>query len=437
MAFEHLFEHEMDYPPVLPESKAPEASEGEQEDAPPVSDEKKHNDAIARLLPGGGGVYLLTDEKDRIIQLASAGDMRRALRNRLLEPPPAASEDQPVPAARRRLQLGRIVSKIRWQPAHSMFEITLTYYRIARELMPKDYLDNVAFGPAWFVHVDPEAEIPRFVASKRLAAPPGIDLGPFATQADANRFVDLLEDAFDLCRYYHILEQVPHGQPCAYFEMGRCPAPCNATVPMSNYREMIGSALAFALGERSDVFANWENQMQQASAALEFERAGAIRQRLERARSIDHAAFARAGDLRAFRYLIVQRGPGRTRVKPFFVRGGWIQAGETVRLKELEHSIPTWLAKMGQPAVLPPGSAISDDKVRRLLTEQIWLVSHFLFKRDPPGLFFRDRELEDPAGLAHRIHDRFAPAPRATQEVSDAAGSACDQEHPPSQEAGG
>ena len=45
---------------------------------------------VLRRLPSGGGVYLLTDERDRTVLLSAAGDLRRALRTRLAGPAIAA-----------------------------------------------------------------------------------------------------------------------------------------------------------------------------------------------------------------------------------------------------------------------------------------------------------------------------------------------------------
>ena len=363
----------------------------------------------AKLLPGGGGVYLLTDEDDRLVQLGSAGDLRRALRNRLIDPPPEEQDGLSV-VARRRARLGEVVRKIRWRVAHSMFEIDYQYRRIARELMPDEYLENVAFGPVWFVHVDPAAEIPRFVSSKRLRGRPGLDLGPFATHADANRFVQILEDGFDLCRYHQVLEQVPNGQPCAYYEMGRCPAPCNGSIPMSAYREVIAKALAFGCGERAEVYETWQGQMEAAAGEQAFEEAGQIKQRLERVRGIEHAAFRLVRPVDGFDYLVIQRGKGRSWLKPFFVRGGWIAPGEPAKLKAVEQAVPGWMAEMKRQ--YGPGDAGSEVTSNRLRQrgEQIWLVSHYLFKAQPPGLFIHESELADAAVVAERVRERFTPA---------------------------
>jgi excinuclease UvrABC nuclease subunit len=384
-------------------------------------------------LPTGGGVYLLADEADRMIQLATTADLKRALRHRLgreevpgtatgPDSPDASREttadtgpESPAPPgvtprpSRPRINLREVVRRIWWRPAWSQFELTFEYYRLARVLMPQSYRRQLAFGPSWFVHVDPAAHTPQFTPGKFLRSPPGVDLGPLATQADASRFIEILQDAFELCRYHHILEQAPHGQACAYFEMGKCPAPCDGTIPLSTYRDTIHSALAFACGERAPTWERLQLAMQEAAARQAYERAGLLKRQLERARGIEHAVFSRVRPIEQFNYLVVQRGRGTTRLRPFFVRQGTITPGDEIKRSELPQAVESWIQQIRQTPEPVPVDVRS---------EQIWLVNHFLFKPDAPGAYLHASELSDPSRVGSMLEDRFAGQVRATDQSS-------------------
>jgi len=412
-----LFDHEIDYPPapvVEPGTgDAPAQTVGggsDQADAEAAA--RPDREAIARTFPGGGGVYLLTDEQDRLVQLSSAADLRRALRGRLLDPP--VETDEPATASsRRKTRLGEVVRKIRWQPAHSVFETDHLYLRLSRQIMPDTYLKNLSFGPAWFVQVNPDAPIPRFLAGKVLGDG-GARLGPFPTQPDANRFIQVLEDAFDLCRCHPVLEQVPHGVPCAYYEMGKCLGACAGLIPMEQYRGMIRAALAFACGDREPFFKGWQDRMQQLASDWAYEKAAAVKQRIERARAVEQAAFRLVRPVEDFSYLVVQRGRGRTRVKPFFVVSGSIRPGDPVSLKELDEAVPRWCAAFA-PGNDRTGQAAED---LQCLSEQIWLVSHYLFKSQAPGLFLHASELDNLQSVCRRIRERFERPASSETEIS-------------------
>ncbi|MEE8169275.1 MAG: UvrB/UvrC motif-containing protein, partial [Phycisphaerae bacterium] len=267
--------------------------------------EKRLPFGVGRLepksLPSHGGVFLLADSDDRPVLLASAQHLRRAVTNRLSAPP----GDAPA----KRVRLDEIVRSIRWTATYSRFETDLAYWRIARVLYPADARRRVAFGPAWYLRADPNERTPHFTAVCRFDAPVARYIGPFARRRDADDFARTLEDVFDLCRYPHVLEQAPHGQACAYFDMGRCPAPCDGSVSLDPYRRTFAEALDFAAGRSRDRLIRVERDMKAAAARLEFERAASLKETLNRARQrLERPDHEFVCELPEFRWLILQRG---------------------------------------------------------------------------------------------------------------------------------
>jgi excinuclease UvrABC nuclease subunit len=260
--------------------------------------------------------------------------------------------------------------------------------------------------------------IPRFLVGKLLRESPGVNLGPFFTHSDATRFVQVLEDGFDLCRYPQILEQSPHGKACAYFDMGRCPAPCDGTLPMSRYRESVEEAVRFAIADREGVYGRCEAAMREAASRQSYEQAGRIKQRLARLREIEHKAFAHVGPIEQFNWLIVQRGGGRTKVRPFFVQAGMITPGQTVSLRELDKAVAKWLESPIRESRTTACQGLDELQSR---SEQIWLVSHYLGKSKTPGLFLHANRLPSCADLAARIRECFRK-PEPPTEVDPPSG---------------
>jgi len=346
------------------------------------------------ILPSGGGVCALTDDRGRLIQTLAAQNLRRFLALRL-EPPREGSR-------RRRTDLRAVARRLWWQPTHSVFETWLTYLRTARLLAPQSYRQELAFGPVWFARVDPDAPFPRWVSDKYALTPPVIDVGPFWDRASCRRFIELLEDLFDLCRHYEVLKQAPHGQACAYKEMGKCPAPCDGSISMDRYRDMIAASVDFARGGSAERLSQLEQAMSAASTALQFERAARIREQILRAKKI----LAADGRLQltpdGFRYLVIQRGGGTSRIKPFFVDRGSVSTADAVMLRQIDRVAEQWTDKM----VRPDAETGDSNPIHR--SECIWLVSHFLAKGDrAPGLFLHESQLSTPGDLAGRITERF------------------------------
>jgi len=358
-----------------------------------------------RTLPAHGGVYLIADPDDKPVLLASGENLRRVVGHRLAAPPPNQKT--------RRAHLAEVAASVHWRETFSRFETALTHYQLARILDPRAYRKTIAFPPAWFLRVDVQARVPRFSPLRVFPADGARYIGPFATGKDADEWVHMLVDLFDLCRDNHVLEQSPHGQACAYFDMGRCPAPCDGTVSLEAYRRTIAEAVAFSVGDREPRPAVLRDSMDSAAKALAFERAAALRQTIERAAAaIKKREYAPVADLSDCCWLILQRGgPARRStknsfVKPFFVRCGTIEVGGPVALPDIASVIPRWLAGCGPCSVLPPDSA--EEQTTRC--EVLWLVAKFLFQAErAPGLFYRFDRLPDTAKLAAAVRAAFGP----------------------------
>ncbi len=366
-----------------------------------------------RALPTGGGVYLVADAGDRPILLACGENLRRIVIHRLATPPSDRTS--------KRARLADIAARLLWRPTFSRFETALIHWQIARTLFPRDYRKQIGFSPAWFLHVDPGDRLPRFTAVREFRHDAARYAGPFPTRRGAEAWIHLLEDMFDLCRYYDVLEQTPAGRPCAYFEMGRCPAPCDGSLPLSDYRRMTADALAFTLGDRHPRRSTLRHSMQVAAHARAYEKAASIRQTLDRADAlIQRPDNAHVTDLREARWLVVQRaGPARrvekkTFVKPFFLCCGALETGEPTALADLAAAVPRWI-ETGR-TLSPPPTASREDEIAR--SERLWLLSRFLFAGDrAPGLFLRLDQLPAPDTLLTTLHDRFvAPRPKQTTE---------------------
>jgi hypothetical protein len=370
-----MFDHQLDIPP----------------DAP----------LDARSLPAHGGVYLITDESDRPILLAACESLRRVVLNRLAAPPPDKQS--------KRANLAQIARRVQWRATFSRFETAWAHWQAAREFDPKGYRKLLAFGPAWFLAANLETPAPRLVAVKELRGEPARHVGPFATRRGAEDWRHLLEDAFDLCRYHHVLEQAPDGQPCAYFDMGRCPAPCSGRVSLDAYRRTMADAMNFTAGHYQARLAALRATMEAAAKSLEYERAASIKQTIERvSAALERPQYKYVADLRECRWLVIQRGgPARrseatTLVKPFYFRQGWIEAGEPAAISELAAVLPQWLARCETDEAATPAAD------RTAQSEGLWLVGKFLLQEERAcGLFYRMDRLPEIAVLLLAIQERF------------------------------
>ncbi len=217
-------------------------------------------------VPTGNGVFLFRDNAERPLMLGVAANLRAMVRSKLFE-------DAEDPLDKKRVKLTGVARSVAWLRTVNEFERYLCYWQIARVLYPKTYRKLLPFAGCWFVTVDPQATYPRFEARKSIESDRQAIFGPLLRRKDAEHLIRLLEDGFDLCRYYDVLLQTPHGQACAYFDMRRCPAPCDGSVPMATYHASVNAALAF-LKKDANGLVSIDARMKEAAATTNFELAG-------------------------------------------------------------------------------------------------------------------------------------------------------------------
>lgn len=272
-------------------------------------------------IPRRPGVFVFENETGETLAIARTADLRRMIRDRL-----SLADDNAGPT--RRIDYRRLVRRVRALTVGSAFEADWAYLQHARQRTPDNARLFVERFQPWFVHCNPQAAHPRWTKTVHPGRPPagaaGVYAGPISSKHAAKRYIEMLEDAFDLCRYHHILVQTPHGNACAYKDMGKCPAPCDGTISMDAYKQQIHDSITFA----TTPIHNWRNhiqtQMNDASELMDFERAARCRRLLDATNFATRRDCVHAGDLNDFMFLAVMPSEKRNHARIFFIHGGWI-----------------------------------------------------------------------------------------------------------------
>ncbi len=345
------------------------------------------DEAVLKSIPAKRGVFVLLAEDGRPILLTVAADIRARLRHRLTAP----EADQ----CRKTADLREITAAVHWRLTHSRFETDWRFLEIARVVWPDTYESLLPRRPAWMVSIDLDEQFPHFaVVSAALSR--GAQFGPFASRRAADRYIEILADAFDLCRCVSILRQSPHGAACAYKQMGRCAAPCDGSGSMADYRALLARAVEFVAGRRDAQRQRLAGQMRAAAAAMAYERAATVKSRLARLAEFDAPRFAEARTLDAFRFVIVQPGPSFHQASTFICDRGAIAAGPVLEFPPTERRADRVLAAVDRQAA-GHAAICAEDRLRMGL-----LAGHLFADRTDRGLLFRRDEI-DSAGLCAAI----------------------------------
>ena len=336
-------------------------------------------DAFLRRVPAKWVVYLLADAEDRPVQLLCVRNLRSSLLRRL-----GSTESQ---GPTRRVNYRDLVRHIHWRRVDSAFEADWLYYEAARLIFPQTYQGMVGFRSAWFVHINPDATLPRYTKTIDLIAKAGRLIGPLEDKHAAARLMELTEDLFDLCRFYNVLSEAPRGKACAYKEMGKCPAPCDGSISLEQYRRLVEWS-SRVIVDPEPMVREQQRRMQQAAAEMRFESAAKIKAFAEQLGQLGKGGFRQARLLQDFRYVSLQRGPRSGAAKLFVITPGRI---EMVAGLIREPGAASDLLRL----VL----ASADQEMTPLDTggvERIGIVAHHLFlAKQSSGVFLRADTFDD------------------------------------------
>ena len=374
-------------------------------------------------VPARAGLACVLDASGNVITLATTANLRAWARDRL-------SPDIAGPRA----ALAPIAETLRWATVGSALEADWLYLELGRTLIPRTYRAAADRWQAWYLRLDADADPPTWRkgrieefadAASAASAAPGTLIGPFRDKDAAGRFGELLDDAFELCRYPKELAQAPNGTACAYKQMGRCPAACDGSEPMHAYRARVRDAIHFAK-DRAAYTAQLDDTMRCAAAEHDFEAAAAAKQARERTAKAEHRAFAHVTTLDRGRWLLIAPSERVGVARLTLAAAGTIApiADVPVDNDDAATQVARQLAEHARNMPLPAaldGSAC----------ERIGLVAHTLYHRPARarGGFIALHEPLDPAQIRALVRNAAKSPPE--EQAADASSDFTDREAAP------
>ena len=282
----------------------------------PASDE----DLFAQL-PDSPAVCLIEPHQSSAQPLfIRTQDLRRRLR-RLLGPPDPASK---------RLNLRDFAKGIRYRLTGSAFEQTLVYYHNARQLFPRRYQDMLKMRPPAVLKINLRNAYPRCYVTRKISIDTngeplgGIYYGPFPSRKMAELFAERVLDLFKVRRCQIKIRRDPEFPGCIYSEMKMCLAPCFAGCTKDEYHDEVQRLVSFLETNGSSLRESLEQERNQASEQLDFERAALLHKKLDKLGDSLRGQPELPRRLQDLNAVILQRAVAQQSVCVYEVRNGKI-----------------------------------------------------------------------------------------------------------------
>jgi excinuclease ABC subunit C len=246
----------------------PTRTEGESPEAP-LSGADLIRDVVTRL-PAKSGVYRMYDGKGDVIYVGKA----RNLKSRV------SSYSRAWGHSSRIATMIQLTAGMEFVTTTTEAEALLLEANLIKKLKPRFNVvlrDDKSFPYILIAKDHPVAQLVKHRGARNRK---GSYYGPFASAGAVNRAINTLQKAF-LLRSCTDSVYANRTRPCLLYQIKRCAAPCVNYIAPQPYEELVREAEAFLGGKSQAVKAELARQMEEASEALDFERAALCRDRIQ------------------------------------------------------------------------------------------------------------------------------------------------------------
>ena len=305
---------------------------------------------LLESVPQSPAVFALHLEPGPVAKLQPYLSRTSALRRRLtrlLGEPRADSK---------RLSLREFTRRIEYQCVGSSFEGQWLLYHLSRFYYPRLYRQRLRLKVPPLLKLNFSNRFPRCYPTRRLANDGALYYGPFPSKVAAERFAAEFLDFFKIRRCVEDLNPDPSHPGCIYSQMRMCLAPCFAGCTDEEYQQELARVIEALDGEGEPLLRALKAARTQASEALDFEQAGRIHRKVEKAQEVFRQKSELVRNLQDLHAVIVLRGAEPKTVVFFRVCAGEIRGPATLSFDEnvpspvpLDEQLHTLLHSLADP----------------------------------------------------------------------------------------
>jgi excinuclease ABC subunit C len=321
---------------------------------------------VLKTLPAKPGVYRMHDARGDVLYVGKA----KALKNRVTN---YTQVDRLPNRLRRMVSLTRSMTIV---TTNSEAEALLLEAQLIKRYRPAYNVllrDDKSFP---FILLRADHNYPRIQKHRGARRYKGEYYGPFASAGSVNVTLNALQKLF-LLRSCTDSFFNNRDRPCLLYQIKRCSAPCVDRIDKAGYSELVSDAKAFLGGKSTAVQSKLAKEMESASAALDFERAAMVRDRLKALTFIQGSQAINAAGVGDADIFALAHKNGVMGIQAFFIRGG-----------------QNW----GHRAFFPAHTQDSSEE------EVLTLVLAQFYEEVPPApTIMLDRELPEEALLAEAL----------------------------------
>ena len=322
-----------------------------------------------KTLETGPGVYRMLDSQARVLYVGKARNLRARV----------SSYARPTGHSPRIARMISETASMMFLTTRTETEALLLEQNLIKQLKPRYNVllrDDKSFPN---ILVSKAHDFPQIKKHRGAKKEKGDYFGPFASAGAVNRTLNQLQKVF-LLRNCSDATFDSRTRPCLLYQIKRCSAPCMGYIDQAGYAGLVADAARFLSGKTTAVQTQLAKEMAEASEAMEFERAAALRDRIRALTQVQSAQGINPAGVAEADVIALHIDGGQACVQVFFIRANqnWGNHDYYPRLGGEEDAAEIMQAFVGQ----------------------------FYQTRQPPRLVLLSHGLDDPELVAEALTEK-------------------------------
>nr|WP_192964344.1 excinuclease ABC subunit UvrC [Phycobacter azelaicus] len=261
-----------------------------------------------KTLDASPGVYRMLDAESRVLYVGKARNLKARVSN--------YTRPGNSPRIERMIAL---TTSMMFLTTRTETEALLLEQNLIKQLKPKYNVllrDDKSFPN---ILVSKDHAFPQIKKHRGARKEKGSYFGPFASAGAVNRTLNQLQKAFLLRNCSDAMFE-SRTRPCLQFQIKRCSAPCTGEISAEDYAASVRDAERFLSGRSTKIQEELAEQMMEASEAMEFERAAALRDRIKALTQVQSAQGINPRGVTEADIIGLHMEGGQACVQVFFIR---------------------------------------------------------------------------------------------------------------------
>ena len=236
--------------------------------------------------PSGPGLYFMKGPSDQVLYIGKAKNLRSRVGSYF--------QQRMDPIATRGPKIAEMLNKVEnvdFLETSSEVEAVLAEARLIKDIRPPYNTDMVDDKTFPYLEITTSEDYPG-VYITRKPQPHGTRLfGPFTSAKDLRDVLVILQKIFRFrtCKLdiHEDDRKRRFFRPCLLYSIKQCTAPCAARIDRREYKKVMTDLVRFLRSKRSTVLRRLKKQMEEASQALQYEKAAMYRDRIRLIERLD------------------------------------------------------------------------------------------------------------------------------------------------------